>query len=63
MFCAQTNRIYYIGQKIKDRNTQKIGFIYQIKVLGSTSIKVRFLDNTKKAYFCNQLNEVDFIDT
>lgn len=55
MLSTHTNKVYYIGTKIRETSSNKEGVIYRINVLGSTGIRVIFNDNTKKAYFGNQL--------
>ena len=61
MFSPITNKIYYIGNKVRDKKSGKEGIIYQINVLGSSGIRVKFDDNTKKGFFSNQLLNLDII--
>ncbi len=55
MFSSYTNKIYYIGTKVKDINTNKSGEIYKINILGTNGVRVKFSDNTKRGYFGIQL--------
>ena len=55
MLSVHTNKVYYIGTKVLDINTNKEGEVYRINVLGTNGLRVVYKDNTKKAYFGNQL--------
>lgn len=61
MFSSHTNKTYYIGTKVREISSGKIGIIYNINILGSNGLKVRFSDNTKKGYFGSQLNNLEII--
>ena len=55
MYSSHTDKVYYIGTKIRDTSTNKEGKVYKINVLGTNGIRVVFKDNTKKGYFGSQL--------
>lgn len=55
MFSNKTSQTYYIGTKVKDKETGKIGIVYKINILRTEGIRIKFNDNTKKAYFGDQL--------
>jgi len=55
MYCNHTDKVYYIGTKVRDLTTNKEGTIYKINVLGTNGIRVLFSDNTKKGYFGTQI--------
>lgn len=62
MLSTITEKIYYIGTKVKDLKTNKVGIVYKINVLGSNGIRVKFDDNTKKAYFGIQLCDLEIVN-
>ena len=61
MFSPVTNKTYYIGAKVREISSGKIGQIYQVNVLNSNGIRVKFGD-CKKAYFGNQLLSLELLD-
>lgn len=61
MLSSHTNKVYYIGTKVKDLKTNQIGTVYQINILGSNGIRVVFNDTTKKGYFGIQLLNLEII--
>ena len=62
MFSTITSKTYYIGTKVKETSTGKKGTVYNINVINSNGIRVQFADNTKKAYFGNQLLGLEIIN-
>lgn len=65
MFSPHTNKIYYIGTKVKDNRNNLIGEVYELNVLKTIGIKVRFTDKigkvSKKAYIGDQLTNLTII--
>ena len=61
MYSSHTDKTYYIGTQVKEISTGKIGTVYQINILGTNGIRVRFTDNTKKGYFGSQLLRLEII--
>ena len=62
MLSTITNNTYYIGTRVRDKISGKIGTIYQINILGCNGLKVSFDDKTKLAYFGKQLKNLDIIE-
>ena len=62
MFSTITSKTYYIGTKVKETSTGKIGTIYRINILNSNGIRVQFEDKTKKGFFGNQLLGLEIVN-
>ena len=61
MFSSVTNQTYFIGTKVRDIKTGKVGVVYQVNVLRSNGIRVKFSDKSKKGYFSTQLLGLEII--